>query len=196
MRSFASADHSGFFGPLIPSPIRASSPAPSLRSEARDGSKPHFGQAFTPGGLIAEHFGQPFGSAFAVQARWPVERARIEGESRTFVKAGDSGNPATFHFCPACGSDVYYTIEGKFDNLVAVPLGAFNDPYFVKIEKLQMITKLTEAKNFETVLNELAEYTNDIDTEFGRTAMKSIGKICVRIDKAAEKYYSPFISLY
>jgi hypothetical protein len=72
------------------------------------------------------------GSAFAVQARWPVERAQIEGESSTFVKAGDSGNPATFHFCPACGSDVYYTVEGKFDDLIAVPLGAFDDPYFVK----------------------------------------------------------------
>lgn len=63
----------------------------------------------------------------------------------------------------------------------------FNDPYFVKIEKLHIITKLTDNKNYETVLTDLAEYTNDIDTEFGRKAMKAIGKICVRIDKAAEK---------
>jgi hypothetical protein len=25
---------------------------------------------------------------------------------------------------------VHYEIEGKFDGLVAIPLGAFNDPYF------------------------------------------------------------------
>ena len=70
------------------------------------------------------------GSAFAVQARWPAEQVSIEGRSNTFVKRADSGNPATFHFCPECGSDVYYSIEGKFDGLIAIPLGAFDDPYF------------------------------------------------------------------
>ena len=75
------------------------------------------------------------GSAFAVQARWPRAQVTIEGESRTFVKVADSGNRATFHFCPECGSDVYYEIDGKFDDkfndLVAIPLGAFDDPYFI-----------------------------------------------------------------
>ncbi len=70
------------------------------------------------------------GSAFAVQARWPKEQVTIEGGSKTFVMVADSGNPATFHFCPDCGSDVYYEIDGKFDGLVAIPLGAFDDPYF------------------------------------------------------------------
>jgi hypothetical protein len=72
------------------------------------------------------------GSAFAVQARWPAEQATIEGRSGSFVKVADSGNPATFHFCPECGSDVHYDINGKFDGLVAIPLGAFDDPYFLQ----------------------------------------------------------------
>lgn len=72
------------------------------------------------------------GSAFAVQARWPREQVKIEGASKTFVKAGDSGNRATFHFCPECGSDVYYEIDGKFDDLIAIPLGAFDDPFFLR----------------------------------------------------------------
>jgi len=75
------------------------------------------------------------GSAFAVQARWPAAQLTIGGQSKTFVKVADSGNRATFHFCPECGSDVYYEIDGKFDDkfndLVAIPLGAFDDPYFV-----------------------------------------------------------------
>ena len=70
------------------------------------------------------------GSAFAVQARWPAEQVQVEGSSKTFEKAGDSGNPATFHFCPDCGSDVYYLIDGKFDGLIAIPLGTFDDPFF------------------------------------------------------------------
>jgi hypothetical protein len=70
------------------------------------------------------------GSSFAVQARWPAEQTQVDGQSKTFTKAGDSGNPATFHFCPECGSDVYYVIDGKFEGLIAIPLGAFDDPYF------------------------------------------------------------------
>ena len=75
------------------------------------------------------------GSAFAVQARWPRAQVQIDGASNTFVKVADSGNRATFHFCPECGSDVYYEIDGKFDDkfndLIAVPLGAFDDPFFL-----------------------------------------------------------------
>ena len=75
------------------------------------------------------------GSAFAVQARWPKAQVAIEGQSKTHMMVADSGNRATFHFCPECGSDVYYEIDGKFDakfnNLVAIPLGAFDDPYFL-----------------------------------------------------------------
>ena len=70
------------------------------------------------------------GSAFAVQARWPADQVTIEGQSKGFELIADSGNRATFHFCPDCGSDVYYEINGKFDGLIAIPLGAFDDPYF------------------------------------------------------------------
>ena len=71
------------------------------------------------------------GSAFAVQARWPDDQVRIEGQSKSWsTRWADTGNPATFHFCPECGSDLYYEIDGKFDGLIAIPLGAFDDPYF------------------------------------------------------------------
>lgn len=70
------------------------------------------------------------GSAFAAQARWPADRVKIEGRSKSWVNFADSGNRITFHFCPECGSDVHYVIDGKFDGLVAVPIGAFADPNF------------------------------------------------------------------
>ena len=71
------------------------------------------------------------GSAFAVQARWPEAQVRIEGPSKSWVNVADSGNRITFHFCPECGSGLHYEINGKFDGLIAIPLGAFDDPYFV-----------------------------------------------------------------
>lgn len=70
------------------------------------------------------------GSAFAVQARWPADQVAIEGESKTWLHHADSGNRITHHFCPECGSSFHYSIDGKFDGLVAIPLGAFEDPYF------------------------------------------------------------------
>jgi hypothetical protein len=71
------------------------------------------------------------GSAFSAQARWPEEQFATEGASNTWTHFADSGNRITHHFCPECGSTVHYRIEGKFDGLVAIPLGAFDDPYFL-----------------------------------------------------------------
>lgn len=70
------------------------------------------------------------GSAFAVQARWPAKQVTLQGRSKSWVVVADSGNSASFHFCPECGSDVYYENEGKFDGQVAIPLGAFDAPWF------------------------------------------------------------------
>jgi hypothetical protein len=69
------------------------------------------------------------GSAFAVQVRFPAEAVTIEGRSKSHVMVADSGNRATYHFCPDCGSDVHYANEGKFEGVVAIPLGAFDDPF-------------------------------------------------------------------
>ena len=71
------------------------------------------------------------GSGFAVQARWPAEQVAIEGRSNSFKMVADSGNWATFYFCPECGSDVHYDNNGKFDGMIAIPLGAFDDPFFL-----------------------------------------------------------------
>ncbi len=70
---------------------------------------------------------QRTGSAFGVQARFRREQVtRIEGRSTAFARVGDSGNAATFQFCAACGSTVYWEIDG----FVAVAVGAFADPTF------------------------------------------------------------------
>lgn len=69
------------------------------------------------------------GSAFAVQARFPRDRARVSGPSTAYVLTGDSGAQATFHFCPTCGATVYYEI-GAMPDMIAIPVGAFADPAF------------------------------------------------------------------
>jgi hypothetical protein len=69
------------------------------------------------------------GSPFAQQARFPKEAVVLRGESTQYQRIGDSGNGATFHFCPICGDTVcfYPSVQADF---VVVPVGAFADPTF------------------------------------------------------------------
>lgn len=72
---------------------------------------------------------QRTGSAFAAQARFPADRVTVTGESRTWTRTADSGRTIDYHFCPECGSTVFYS-GGNFPDVVAVPVGAFADPTF------------------------------------------------------------------
>ena len=64
------------------------------------------------------------GSAFAAQIRFPTENVRVTGDYRSWTRISDSGSKAVFHFCPACGSTLFYDIE-MMPGLRAIPMGAF-----------------------------------------------------------------------
>ncbi len=68
-------------------------------------------------------------SAFGVAAFFERPKVSIEGESTVFRRIADSGKAITFHFCPACGSTVYWEPE-RMPDLIAVGTGAFADPSF------------------------------------------------------------------
>jgi len=53
----------------------------------------------------------------------------IDGEHRTWRRAADSGRFLTFHFCPTCGSNVFWEAEGTPDR-ISVAVGCFADPDF------------------------------------------------------------------
>ncbi len=53
----------------------------------------------------------------------------IKGASSEYVRTADSGNRITFHFCPQCGSTMYYRLNDTPD-MIAIPVGAFEDPEF------------------------------------------------------------------
>lgn len=72
---------------------------------------------------------QRSGSVFAAQARFPADKVTIARNAREWVRVGDSGNAASFHFCPVCGSTVFYRAP-PFPDLIAVAIGAFADPAF------------------------------------------------------------------
>jgi hypothetical protein len=69
------------------------------------------------------------GSVFAEQARFPRENVTISGVATQYVRTGDEGSRARFHFCPTCGAIVYYEVEGD-ETFWVIPVGAFADPGF------------------------------------------------------------------
>lgn len=71
------------------------------------------------------------GSVFGVQTRIDRNKVIIQGSSTEFVRTGEEGSTIRFHFCPTCGSTVYYynDAEGYSDSLI-VAVGAFANPNF------------------------------------------------------------------
>ncbi|THD61531.1 GFA family protein [Phenylobacterium sp.] len=69
------------------------------------------------------------GGVFGTQARFPREAVTIEGRAATWTRAGDSGQSATFNFCPVCASTVYWE-PAVLPGFVTVAVGAFADPGF------------------------------------------------------------------
>jgi hypothetical protein len=69
------------------------------------------------------------GAPFSTNSRFPRERVRTEGEAVAFRRVADSGHAVTHHFCPRCGTTVYWDLDG-FPDLIAVASGAFADPSY------------------------------------------------------------------
>ncbi len=69
------------------------------------------------------------GSPFAQQARFHRKDVTVSGASSEYVRVGDEGTSCTFHFCPNCGTTVFYEPE-SMPEFVSIPVGAFADPDF------------------------------------------------------------------
>lgn len=69
------------------------------------------------------------GSVFGAQARFPEAAVRIAGASTAYTRPTDSGGSLTSHFCPRCGTTLFYRVSG-LPGFVGVPLGGLADPTF------------------------------------------------------------------
>ena len=69
------------------------------------------------------------GAVISNQARFRREQVTFGGKATAWMRTAESGKALTFHFCPTCGSTVYWEGEG-FPGYVAVAIGNFADPNF------------------------------------------------------------------
>jgi len=63
----------------------------------------------------------------------------------------------------------------------------YNDPIYVKMEKLEIMMMLVSERNVEQVLLEFKEYATEVDVEFVRKAVRAIGRCAIKLEKAAER---------
>lgn len=66
----------------------------------------------------------------------------------------------------------------------------FNDPIYVKLEKVELLILLCNNDNYQQILNEFKEYINEVDVDFVRKSIRAVGRIGVKNDKAADRAVS------
>jgi len=57
----------------------------------------------------------------------------------------------------------------------------------VKLEKIDILVKVSDDKNADVILNELKEYANDLELELIRKSIRAIGSIILKVDKASKR---------
>ncbi|KNE73254.1 hypothetical protein AMAG_17430 [Allomyces macrogynus ATCC 38327] len=80
-------------------------------------------------------------------------------------------------------------------NEIRVFFCKYNDPPYVKLEKLDVMMRLTSERNVDAVLTELKEYANEVDVEFVRTAIRAMGTCAIKIEAAAERCVGALLDL-
>ncbi|KAF9069680.1 adaptin N terminal region-domain-containing protein [Rhodocollybia butyracea] len=80
-------------------------------------------------------------------------------------------------------------------NDVRVFFCKYNDPIYVKLAKLEIMYRLARAENAKEVLAELQEYASEVDLDFVRKAVRSIGRLAIKVEAAADDCIQALLSL-
>ncbi|KAI1959379.1 beta-adaptin [Ophidiomyces ophidiicola] len=71
----------------------------------------------------------------------------------------------------------------------------YNDPPYVKFQKLEIMVRIANERNVDQLLAELKEYALEVDMDFVRRAVKAIGQTAIKIEAATEKCVSTLLDL-
>ncbi|KAI9511229.1 Adaptor protein complex beta subunit [Russula earlei] len=71
----------------------------------------------------------------------------------------------------------------------------YNDPLYVKVEKLDIMVRLANDNNVDALLSELKEYSSEVDVDFVRRSIKAIGQAAVKIEAGAERCVNVLLDL-
>ena len=71
----------------------------------------------------------------------------------------------------------------------------YNDPPYVKLQKLEIMVRIANDKNVDQLLAELKEYALEVDMDFVRRSVKAIGQVAIKIESASEKCVNTLLDL-
>lgn len=71
----------------------------------------------------------------------------------------------------------------------------YNDPSYIKMEKLDIIITICNTRSAKLVLDEFQEYCNAVDVAFVRKSIRAIGQIAIKIESAARRCVDILTSL-
>jgi hypothetical protein len=66
-----------------------------------------------------------------LSAFYAIDCVEISGASTEFIRTAESGRKVRMHFCPACGSTVYWLPDAA-PSVIGVAVGLFADPAFAQ----------------------------------------------------------------
>ncbi|KAJ9655851.1 beta-adaptin [Neophaeococcomyces mojaviensis] len=71
----------------------------------------------------------------------------------------------------------------------------YNDPPYVKFQKLEIMVRIANESNVDQLLAELKEYALEVDMDFVRRAVKAIGQVAIKIESASERCVNALLDL-
>ncbi|KAJ6496634.1 adaptin N terminal region-domain-containing protein [Mycena vitilis] len=80
-------------------------------------------------------------------------------------------------------------------NDVKVFFCKYNDPIYVKLAKLEIMYRLARAENAKEVLAELQEYASEVDIDFVRKAVRSVGRLAIKVEDASDSCIQALLGL-
>ncbi|KAI3228846.1 hypothetical protein DTO012A7_6456 [Penicillium roqueforti] len=71
----------------------------------------------------------------------------------------------------------------------------YNDPQYVKFQKLEIMVRIANDRNVDQLLAELKEYALEVDMDFVRRAVRAIGQVAIKIESASERCVNTLLDL-
>lgn len=71
----------------------------------------------------------------------------------------------------------------------------YNDPIYVKMEKLDIMIRLAQQSNIAQVLSELKEYATEVDVDFVRKSVRAIGRCAIKVEQSSERCVATLLEL-
>ncbi|KAL8941211.1 MAG: hypothetical protein Q9216_002388 [Gyalolechia sp. 2 TL-2023] len=71
----------------------------------------------------------------------------------------------------------------------------YDDPSYIKFQKLEIMVRIANDKNVDQLLAELKEYALEVDMDIVKRAVKAIGQVAIKIESGSEKCVNTLLDL-